>query len=178
MSVEVKRYHPALIILHWLLALVIAGVYVLGSFVLDDMENSDPGKANLLSLHLVAGIAILVLTALRLIVRVRMPKPAPMPGSRAVQKVATGLQHLMYTLTVLVVVAGLVLAFQADLFSVLFGHSGSLPKDFEGYTSHDIHGLLANTLLGVAALHVAAALQHQFLIKDNIMARISPFAKD
>jgi cytochrome b561 len=178
MSSEVKRYHPALIALHWLLAVAILGMYAFGSFVLDDMRNTEPGKPGLLSLHLIIGVAILLLTVVRLIVRVRKPRPAPVPGSRGAQKVATGLQHLMYTLTVLIVVSGLVLAFSAHLFAILYGHSGTLPKDFEDFTSHDIHGWLVNGLLVVVALHVAAALQHQFLLKDNIMSRMSLFARD
>jgi cytochrome b561 len=178
MSSEVKRYHPALITLHWLLAVAILGMYAFGSFVLDDMHNSAPGKPTLLSLHLVIGVAILLLTVVRLIIRVRAPRPAPVPGSRGAQKVATGLQHLMYTLTVLIVVSGLVLAFSAHLFTILYGHTGTLPKDFEDFTSHDIHGWLVNGLLVVVGLHVAAALQHQFILKDGIMSRISLFARD
>ena len=175
---EVKRYHPALITLHWLLALAILGMYVFGSFVLDDMHNTEPDKPGLLSLHLIIGIAILVLTVVRLVIRVRAPRPAPVPGSPAALKVATGLQHLMYTLTVLIVISGLVLAFSANLFSILFGHVGSLPKNFENFTSHDIHGLLVNGLLAVVALHIAAALQHQFILKDNIFSRMSLFSRD
>lgn len=178
MSTEIKRYHPVLISLHWLLAVAILGMYVFGSFVLDDMENSAPGKAGLLSLHLIVGVAILALTVVRLIVRVRTPRPAPMPGSRGAQKVATGLQHLMYTLTVLIVLSGLALAFAAHLFAILYGHSGTLPKDFEDFTAHDVHGWLVDGLLVVVALHVAAALQHQFILKDNIMSRIALLAKD
>lgn len=178
MSSEVKRYHPALISLHWLLAIAILGMYVFGSFVLDDMHNSEPGKAGLLSLHLIIGVAILLLTVVRLVIRVRAPRPAPLPGSPAANKLATGLQHLMYTLTVLIVVSGLALAFSAHLFSILYGHAGALPKDFEDFTSHDLHGWLVNGLLAVVALHVAAALQHQFVLKDNILSRISLFARD
>lgn len=178
MSVAPKRYHPALISLHWLLAIAIIGMYAFGSFVLDEMENAAPGKADLLSLHLIGGIVILVLTVVRLIVRVSKPRPAPVAGSRGAQMVATGIQHLSYTLTVLIVFSGIALAFSADLFAILFQHVGSLPKDFEDYTAHDVHGLLANGLMVVVGLHVAGALQHQFLLKDGIMARLSPFAKD
>jgi cytochrome b561 len=179
MSSEVKRYHPALITLHWLLALAILGMYVFGSFVLDNMHNTEPGKPGLLSLHLIIGIAILALTVVRLIIRVRAPRPAPLPTNKpAANKLATGLQHLMYTLTVLIVLSGLTLAFSAHLFSILYGHTGTLPKDFENFTAHDIHGLLVNGLLAVVALHVAAALQHQFILKDNILSRISLLARD
>lgn len=58
MSTEIKRYHPVLISLHWLLAAAILGMYVFGSFVLDDMENSAPGKVGLLvvALHVAAAL--------------------------------------------------------------------------------------------------------------------------
>ncbi len=171
---EVKRYHPAMVVLHWFLALAILGMFALGSFVLDDMENTDPKVVGLMQLHIIGGIAILVLTMVRLGIRVKRPRPAPIvTGKPLNDKLATGVHHLLYTLTVLVIAAGLVLAFTADLFPILFSHSGTLPKDFEKFTSHDVHGFLANFLIVVVGLHVAAALQHQFILKDNILARMS-----
>ncbi|MBI1174467.1 MAG: cytochrome b [Sideroxydans sp.] len=179
MSSDVKRYHSALIGLHWFLALAILGMYVFGSFVLDDMHNDAPGKPALLGWHLIVGVAILLLTVLRLVVRVRTPRPAPLvTGKTVADKLAVGMQHLMYTLTVLIVLSGLALAYSADLFSILFGHVGSLPKDFEDYAAHDVHGLLVNALLVVVALHVAAALQHQFILKDGIFSRMSFLSRD
>jgi cytochrome b561 len=171
---EVKRYHPALIVLHWLLAVAILGMFVMGSFVLDGMDNADPQTAGLIRWHLIGGITILVLTIVRLVVRISTPRPAPVvTGKPLMDKMAAGVHHLLYTLTVLVVLAGLALAFSADLFAILFSHTGKLPKDFEDYLSHDIHGWLADGLIAVAALHIAGALQHQFILKDNILSRIS-----
>lgn len=171
---EVKRYHPALVVLHWLLALAIIGMYVFGSFVLDEMENTAPQTAGLLELHLIGGITILLLTFVRLALRVSKPRPAPATsGNPIMDKVATGVHHLLYTLTVLVIVFGLALAWSADLFSILFMHTGTLPKDFEDFTSHDLHGLLADGLMVAVALHVAGALKHQFVLKDNLLTRMS-----
>ena len=48
---EVKRYNPALIVLHWLLAIAIAGAFVMGAFVLDEMKNDVPEKFQLLQLR-------------------------------------------------------------------------------------------------------------------------------
>ncbi len=96
-----------------------------------------------------------------------------MTGKPLVDKLATGVHHLLYTLTVLVIVAGLVLAFSADLFGMLFLHTGTLPKDFEDFSSHDIHGYLANGLIAVVGLYLAGALYHQFILKDKILARMS-----
>ncbi|MGC2458763.1 MAG: cytochrome b/b6 domain-containing protein [Gallionellaceae bacterium] len=171
---EVKRYHPALVVLHWLLAVAILGMFALGFFVLDEMKSTDPQKSGLSILHIIGGIVILVLTIAQLVIRVKMPRPDPIvTGKPLVDKLATGVHHLLYTLTVLVIVAGLVLAFSADLFAILFLHTGTLPKDFEDFSSHEVHGYLANGLIAVVGLHLAGALYHQFILKDNILARMS-----
>lgn len=179
MSVEVKRYHPALIALHWLLALAILLAIGFGGIVLDDMSNDNIHKPGLLRMHVTLGILILAFTFVRLIVRARSAKPAPLAtGKPLMDKVAVGIHHLLYTLTVLVALGGLALAYSANLFGILYAQAGSLPKDFEDFAAHDIHGLLAYALLGVALLHVAGALQHQFILKDGIFSRMSLRGKE
>ncbi len=174
MSNEVKRYHPALITLHWLLALAILGAIFYGGAVLGGVENSDVQKIGMLKLHAVVGVLILAFTIVRLIVRVAAPKPAPLvSGKPLADKLAVGIHHLLYTLTVLVVVAGLALAASTDMFRVLFEHAGHLPKDFDDYAAHGVHAALAYALLAVIGLHVAGALQHQFILKDGILSRMS-----
>jgi cytochrome b561 len=178
MSTEVKRYHPALVSLHWLLAFAILVAIYFGAVVLGGMENSDPHKTGLLKVHAIIGILILAFTIVRLFVRVTAPRPAPLvSGKPLADKLAVGIHHLLYTLTVLVVVAGMALAFSTHLLQVLFAHTGSLPKDFDDYAAHGVHSALAYALLAVIALHVAGALQHQFLLKDRIMSRMSFFGK-
>jgi cytochrome b561 len=174
MSAEVKRYHSVLIFLHWLLAFAILLAIYYGGVVLGGLENTDAHKPDVLRAHMVIGVLILLFTLVRLAVRVTSAKPAPLvTGKPVMDKVATGIHHLLYTLTALVVVAGLALAASADLFRVLFAHAGKLPADFDTFAAHGVHAALAYTLLGVVALHVAGALQHQFILKDGIFARMS-----
>ena len=179
MSAEVKRYHPALIILHWLLAVAILLAIGFGGFVLDSMANVNIHKPGLLRMHVTLGILILVFTVVRLAVRARTAKPAPLQsGKPLMDKLAVGIHHLLYTLTVLVALAGIALAFSAGLFGFLYQHIGSLPKDFDGFAAHGIHGLMAYALLGVVALHAAGAMQHQFILKDGIFSRMSMRGKN
>ncbi len=174
MSVEVKRYHPVLIVLDWLLALAILLALVFGGVVLDEMANDSVHKPGLLRMHVTLGLLILAFTVVRLVVRARSAKPAPLvTGKPLMDKVAVGIHHLLYTLTVLAALGGIALAVSAKLFGVLYQQAGSLPKDFEGYAAHGVHGLLAYSLMAVAALHVAGALQHQFILKDGIFSRMS-----
>lgn len=179
MSAEVKRYHPLLISLHWLLAIAILLAIVLGGLVLDDMASDNIHKPGLLRMHLTLGSLILLFTVVRLAVRAGTAKPAPLDADNPLaRKITIGTQHLMYTLTVLGALSGLMLAFKADLFAVLYSNVRALPKSFEDYAAHGAHGVLVYALLGVVGLHLAAALKHQFVLKDNIFSRISLIKKD
>lgn len=178
MSAQVNRYHPALIVLHWLLAVTILMVMYYGAIVLGGMENKDPGMPTAIIVHGAFGVAILVFTLVRLGVRAGTAKPPHLKsGKPAMDKLAIGVQHLLYTLTVLTVLAGLGLAYSTHLYAVLFQHHGSLPKDFDDFTAHTVHSLFAYSLLGLIGLHLAGALQHQFVLKDGILSRMSLWGK-
>jgi cytochrome b561 len=42
---------------------------------------------------------------------------------------------------------------------------------------HATHGILAWTLVGVATLHVLAAIKHHFILKDDTLRRMLPFTR-
>jgi len=172
---EIKRYSPALVILHWLLAVAIFAALGLGMFVLDGMESTDPAKIGLLKIHLLGGLAILLFTIVRLVVRIRMPQPAPfVSDNKAMDKLAIGVHHLLYLLVILAAASGIALAISSDLIGILFGHSGKLlPKDFEDFVAHEVHGLITNGLLIIIGVHVAGALKHKFISKDGLFTRMT-----
>lgn len=176
---EVKHYHPALVTLHWLLAAAIFAALGLGMFVLDGMEATDPAKIGLLKIHVLGGIAILLFTIVRLVVRIRTPKPLPFVSeNKKMDMLASGIHHLLYVLVIVAAASGMALAFSSDLIGILFGHSATpLPKDFEDYAAHEVHGLVANVLLLTILVHVAGALMHKFILKDDLFSRMS-FRKD
>lgn len=169
---DVKRYHPALVVLHWLLALAIFGVFIVGAFVLDDMKNDVPQKVLLLKLHVLGGLTILVLTAVRLLVRMKTARPAPVvTDNPKMDKIGTGVQHLLYALTLLAAISGMVLASKHDLLAILFKGAGALPESFEG-AAHSAHGLMAMGLILFSLVHIAGALKHQFVLKNNLLDRM------
>jgi cytochrome b561 len=47
-----------------------------------------------------------------------------------------------------------------------------LPEDFWVYAPRAGHGITATVLILLIALHVGAALYHQFIRKDNLLARM------
>ena len=60
-SGAVRRYHPALVVLHWLVALLVLVGLVMGTFGLSTLPNSSPDKIGTLRGHMIAGGAILIL---------------------------------------------------------------------------------------------------------------------
>lgn len=171
---DVKRYHPTLVVLHWLLAIAIAAAFVMGAFVLDHMKNDVPEKMQLLQMHVIGGISILVLTIIRLIVRIKTAKPAPVvTDNPKMDKIGSGVQHLLYLMTFLAVFSGMALAIKADLLNILFKHVGTLPADFEGIAAHGVHALMAAGLILLTLVHVAGALKHHFVLKNGMLSRMS-----
>ena len=51
---RVIRYHPILVVLHWLLAALIIAALCIGFLYLAATPNSDPGKIPVLRLHMAA----------------------------------------------------------------------------------------------------------------------------
>lgn len=171
---EIKRYSTSMVVLHWVLAIFILGAIFMGAVVLDEMDSTHPQKILLLKLHIIVGIGILLFTLLRLILRFRTPQPAPVTSnSKWMDMLAVTVHYLLYLLTILTVLAGLALAVSADLPAVLLNHIGELPKDYDDYLAHEAHDVFANLLLFTIALHAAAALFHQYILKDGLLSRMS-----
>jgi cytochrome b561 len=43
-----------------------------------------------------------------------------------------------------------------------------------GFLAGDVHSFLAYTLLAIVALHIAAALYHRLVLRDEVLARMLP----
>jgi cytochrome b561 len=169
----VKRYHTALISLHWLLALLMLVELGLGSTFLKHAPNDVPEKLLALRNHMAAGNLILILTLIRLAVRFKTAHPSPAYGDATLWNRLTVAGHYaLYLLLVLTAASGLVLAAQADLPQVVFKGIGHLPADFSGHVARTAHGVLAKLLIVFIAGHALAALYHQFIRKDGLLGRM------
>ena len=172
----VPRHHPVSMALHWLLALMILGSLAVGLYMTG--LPLSPTRLKLYNWHKWAGVTILLLSAVRLLWRLtrRPPAAAPMPAwqSRAAHAVHAALYGLFFA----VPLAGWAYSSSAGFPVVLFG---VLPlPDFIGpdralsETLKPLHGWLAYALATMIALHVLAALKHQFIDRDGLLLRMMP----
>jgi cytochrome b561 len=168
-----KRYHPLLIALHWLLALLIIFMLLVGLFSLKWMPNN-PAKLLPLGFHMATGILILVLMLVRIVVRVTTKKPeAATAGNRFLDFIGKLTHYALYLFAILMAVSGIGISVQAGLGPIVFGGSGApLPVDFFVYPVRYGHGYIAIILIALILLHFAAAMYHQFFRKDRLLSRM------
>lgn len=168
------RYHPLLVSLHWLLALLIVASLAMGRFSLSAMENSDPDKLFALRAHMAVGIAILALMAFRLVVRMATAHPPlASTGNATLDTLGKWTHRAFYLFVIAMAGSGLTLSLLAGLPDIVFGGSGaSLPADFSAYLPRAVHGVLAAVLALMIAGHVAALLFHQFGRRDRLLSRM------
>jgi cytochrome b561 len=168
-----KRYHPFLVALHWIIALLIIFMLAVGLLSLKWMPNN-PAKLMPLGFHMATGILILVLMLVRIVVRVVTKKPEDATvGNRFLDLVGKITHYALYVFAILMAVSGIGISAQAGLAPIVFGASGApLPEDFFVYTARYGHGYIAIILLALIALHFAAAMYHQFFRKDRLLGRM------
>ena len=167
------RYHGALVALHWLLALLLIAALAIGTFALKTVPNSSPDKIDALRGHMIAGGLILLLTLLRLAVRLKTAHPAPAStGYALLDRLAPATHWALYGLVLLMAGSGVAMSVLAGLPGIVFGGVGSLPVNFDALPPRAVHGIVAKLLMLFIAMHIAAALYHQFVRRDGLLARM------
>lgn len=182
-----SRYSSVAMSLHWLIAALIIGNIGLAWYF-----NTLKGPAEVapLMLHKSIGITVLLLTLVRLAWRfVGAPPKLPETMRPWEARIARASHGLFYLLMLGLPLTGWAMVSASPLIkvhpTVLYGllHWPALP--FPGLDSDQLHDagkafqesheLLAKLAYVMIALHVGAALKHQFFDRDDVMARMIPF---
>ena len=177
-SIHVERYNTISIALHWLMFLLITGVFVLG-VLLDDIPR--PIKPFWLNVHFVIGVLVLIVLLLRLGWRLIAGTPALPADMHAHTKRATHVTHaLLYVLMAVIPVVGLLTIFYRGR-GIDFGVF-SIASPFEtnrstGSFFKEIHEVAAWALCVLAGGHAVLALIHHYVLKDGILLRMMPAKK-
>jgi cytochrome b561 len=167
--------------LHWLTVGLVLLAWLLGEF--GDAFPRGPARAGALFVHNSAGLAVLAVLALRLAWRLFDPPPPPVPTLFGVwlDRLARLGHYALYALLVAAPAVGIVLQFaRGDALPVfgLFEIASPWPADRAFARSvKEVHEVLANALVLLAAAHAAAALLHHFVLGDRTLARMLPGAR-
>jgi cytochrome b561 len=155
-----RPYSKTQIILHWVVALLIVAQFVFHESIVAAWSAFREGQAvvfdPLVAAHVFGGIAILALVLWRLVIRVQKGAVPPVAGTSPRMAVVASLGHIaLYGAIVLAGVSGL---------AAWFG---------EVVIAGELHETLKPVILVLVGGHIAAALYHQFYLKDGLMQRMS-----
>jgi len=168
------RYDHTSIALHWLMALLITAIAILGWIMVEIEKN--PGSARYFNLHKSLGLVIALLVAARLAWRLThraetLPATVPMWQ----RKLSLATQLSLYGLMFLVPLTGYLGASYSKAGVSLFGLSTprwALPNHDISEQIFDIHSALVWVLVTVVVIHALGALKHLLLDKDQVFQRM------
>lgn len=161
---------------HWVIGLGMIGMVVFGLWM---HEQPAPGKFAYYGIHKSTGMLILFLGILRLRWKLKNTTPKTL-GHHNAQKHAARIVHiLLYVMIIGIPLSGYVMSMAGGYpvsFYGLFNFPNLIGKNKEiGSIAHTIHGFVPIFVLGgLLALHIAGALYHHFVLKDETLKRMLP----
>ena len=166
------RYDRTTIALHWATAALVAILWISGQTA--DWFPRGPAKAAYWSTHVVLGLALATVFAWRIAWRSSAGRalPAADDGPRDVLAKAT--HYGLYLLLAAVLALGVTNAFVRGYPIYGLFHLPQLGDYGWRRPITQWHGLAANVVLALAGLHASAALFHHYVLRDGLIARMTP----
>ena len=172
-----ERFGSVSIGLHWLMLLLLIGVYACIDLT-DLYPKHSAQREALKAWHFMLGLTVLLLAAVRLIARASGPRPAIVPAMPIWQMRLAGLLHIaLYALMIgapllgwlTLSAAGKPIPFFGQQLPPLLAANEALAHDLK-----EIHEALATIGYFLIAAHALAALFHHYMMRDNTLVRMLP----
>ncbi|MBV60880.1 MAG: cytochrome B [Nevskiales bacterium] len=172
-----QRWGAAAQLLHWSIAAAVLVMLGLGWWA--ESLGYSKLKVDLFWVHKSLGMLVLAAMTLRLLWRLTNPAPALPSGLKAWERGAAHVTHYgLYVLLLAMPLSGWVINSAANFPLSVFGWFEVPaivgPDDDLKSLASDVHGVLAWIIVGVLVLHVAAALKHHFVLRDDVLRRMLP----
>lgn len=177
MTLPTVGYTRTAIALHWAVALLIFSAFPLGIYMAD--LPFSPGRLKLYSYHKWIGVTVFLLALARVAWRIRHPAPPPPAGMPAWQRIASvATHHLLYLLILAVPVSGWLMSSAKGFQTVYLGIiplPDLLTKEKQlGDLLTSVHQILNFTMVALVITHLAAALKHYLVDRDEVLGRMIP----
>lgn len=177
-----QRYTRVAVGLHWLIALIVIGNLIGGLTVDTFLDSADTAMVALgrtiMGFHKALGLSVIALTLVRIGWRLANPPP-PLPSHMTpMERRLARLTHLaFYALLLALPLTGWALASTGkvpapiSIFGLFAMPPLPLPAALHA-TAGEGHELLGWVMVAMLALHVLAAVKHQWFDRDNLLARM------
>lgn len=175
-TASVTRYGLMARGFHWTLALLIIALIVLGSYAVR-LGYYDRWYYTSLEWHKVLGMAALVIGVLNVCRAIGSRAPAPVASMAAWERQATRAMHgVLFLMMIAVPATGYVISTSAGDGIAIFGWF-EVPAVLPGSEALrdlavELHYYLAYVTAVLVLLHIAAALKHHFIDRDDTLRRM------
>ncbi|CAI8897916.1 cytochrome b [Kosakonia quasisacchari] len=171
---QVAYFHPALRVLHWLMAAAIVAMLFIGVVMVSTVSSL---HSLLVSIHKPLGLMILVLVLVRLWLRFYTATPALPATLPGWQRAMAHLSHwALYAMMIAQPLIGWGMLSAAG-YPVTVGSwvlPPILPVSNDVYALlRPLHSLVALALFATVMLHLAAALFHALVLRDGVFESMS-----
>jgi cytochrome b561 len=162
---------------HWLIVLLIINQWWIAERA-DDLKGL--AKLEALGTHKSFGMTILMLAVLRLLWRLMNPTPELTSETKPWERALARISHVsLYVLIFAMPLTGWMMSsaknYPVSWFKMFQFPDLVAPAEQTFHQMLDLHHLLFKVLVGVALLHVAGALKHHFIDRNDVLKRMLPF---
>lgn len=170
------RYGLVAIVMHWLVALTVLGLAVLGLWMVD-LSYFSPYYRVGPFWHKSIGIALFAVLIVRLLWQFFSPRPERLPNHKRWELRLAGVAHvLLYLLLFVIVISGYLISTATGQGISVFGWF-EVPALISGLPHQAdragvVHYWAAMTVLGLAGLHALGALKHHCIDRDDTLRRM------
>lgn len=172
-----SRYGTAMMTLHWLMAVIMIGLLVLGLYMVELPFGVK--RLRFYGWHKEFGILVLMLACIRMAWRttnILPPMPPTMPYWQHIA--ALTVHYAFYFLMIALPITGWMISSASGLSVSFFGlfvlPDFIAPNESLRLLLSQIHKWLAYGLIAAICGHAGAALLHHFYYKDDILRRMLP----
>ena len=171
-----ENYGFISIVLHWLIALVIFGLFGLGLYMVE-LTYYDSLYKTLPFIHKGIGILLALVILFGFIWGKTNPRPSAVPGTTVFEARAARVVHRTLYLLILVILFSGYLIPTADGSAIDVFGIFSVPATLTTIPEQEdkaglVHLYLAYFLISIVVLHAIAALKHHFINHDNTLRRM------
>jgi cytochrome b561 len=174
---EIKKYPKPMIAIHWLTVILLAIVFIKGKG-LEDVEFNE-SNMNQYRVHALLGMALLILTVIRLFVKKAYKNSLPPEityYSDGHKTIVNLVNKLLYVFLILTPLFGFIMIFQTGAMTVDFG--GAFPKDAHfNETLEVLHKGSIFILVSLVVTHVVGVILYKIKTGENLVRRICKFMK-
>ena len=169
-----ETFGVASVVLHWLMLVLIVGVYAAIELREFWPKGSVP-REGLKNLHFMLGLSVLALVWFRIAARLIWRVPSPVAGPQWRKLAATATHVALYLLMIAMPIAGWLILSAEGKAIPFFGLE--LPpltasNDALAERTEELHELGATLGYWLIGLHAAASLFHHYILKDGLLFRM------